>query len=590
MASAPGGGPAAKRPRQAQVMDVVRVEDEAPRREVAHVARNEAVKRLRGQKVSRVFKEVSIRNVWSAANPHGFVEPTSRANLTGWIRDREYRTVFGTAGPPVVDADPALHTAASGHFEPFNIGGVGGVPSWSDVAGQVRKHVGQSNHSSFIATRYGLCRFRNRVPLNEGQGRFELIPWCAPTVFPSAWVDNSAVTTLRLGKGVIVRPTADHPHPFIGSGCLPVFFHDCPSPYSFPIPPITEGVDRFGPRVMSKFRELKIHIEPFSYTTTATGFPTVPNQTVRAMLRKSIDPKPWARVIIFKRKKDYDNSMSNHTLYPPIFPEVPVGSSLSESRTTALSDVTIDTPMHSNRVRYWPSSVPGSMFTILEDFVVDLVPDKLPDRGDAQAGSTAAGSVFAGYGTVNPSYTSGAHTFDSAELNTRVDSDGLPHHFKRTTISRHYRDNGRFISFEHTGMDPRTHEGIPPRNPNVRPVMLQDAGTDPIPHLLGGNTGERDIELDMCTEEMFVTVVTGAYLTLANGASGVPETDYPGVQQKISVLDPRSVCGPALVSVETNWWYADAGIDGPPRDFKWVDTGGNEVQVEVAPRPTQTAL
>lgn len=581
---ASGGEPAAKRSREAPVMDVVR-EDSAPRREVAHVARNEAVKRLRGQKVSRTMKEVSIRFDWTAAFPSMFVEPTSRANLTGWIRDREFRTAFGTPGPPVVDADPALHTAASGHYEPFTV--TSSLPTWSQVQDKVRKHVGQNNHSSYIATRYGLSRVRNRVPKGEhAAGAFEIIPWGAPTVFPSAWCEFGGGMSLK--KGVIVRPTADHPHPYIASGCIPVFFHDCPSPYSFPIPPITEGVDRFGPRVMSKFRELKIHIEPFSYTTHLTGDTAVDNTMMRTMLRKNIDPKPWARVIIFKRRPGWQDDATQHTLFPPIFPPVPVGSSLSESRTTAVSDVTVDTPMHSNKVRYWPSSVPGSMFQILEDFVVDLVPDKLPDRGQMSTGSTSADHLFRGYGTVHASSSLASNAFDSAELLTPLDSDGLPHHFKKVTITRQYRDNGRFISFEHTGMDPRSHEGVPPRNPNIRPTLLVDAATDPHPHIQGGNA-DNGVELDMCQEELFVTVVTGAYLTLVNGvAPGGAE--YEGVQQKISVLDPRSVCGPALVSIETNWWYADAGIDGPPRDFKWVDAGGSEVQVQVAPRPTQTAL
>lgn len=581
---ASGGEPAAKRPREVRVMDV---EVSVPRREVATVARNDAVKRLRGQKVSRIFKEVSIRSEWSASAPHHFVEPTSRANLTGWMRDREYRRTFGTDGPPVVDADPSLCTTASGHYEVFD--SASGAPTVAQIRDKVRKHVGQANHSSFIATRYGLCRFRNRVPVHgeNREGAFELVPWGAPTVYPSAWCENSTSSAYRLHRGVIVKPTADHPHPYIGSGCLPIFFHDCPSPYSFPTPPITEGVDRFGPRVMSKFRELKIHIEPFSYTTTAGGT-AVDNTKLATLLRKAIDPKPWARVIIFKRSRDYADESTHHTLFPPIFPDVPVGSSMNESRSTALSDVTFDTPMHANRVRYFPSSVPGSKFVILEDFVVDLMPDKLPDRGQFSA-PAAGGAAMSSYGLSTPSSSSYAQGFDNGELLTMLDSDGLPHHFKRTTITRQYRDNGRFISFEHTGMDPRPNEAVPPRNSNVRPVWMHNAGTDPAPAVNGGPS-QWDIELDMCNEEMFVTVVTGAYLTCVDGVASGPAADYPGVQSKVSLLDPRSVCGPALVSIETNWWYADAGIDGPPRDYKWVDAGGTEVQVQVAPRPTQTAL
>lgn len=589
MASAVGGTPG--RPKRARMAEERKGMDEevaiVATREVATVARNEAVKRLRGQKVSRIMKEVAIRKDWSVAAPTSFVEPTSRANLTGWIRDREFRTVFGTAGPPVVDADPASHTAASGHYEPFD---VVTIPTVAQVQAKVRKHVGQNNHSSFIATRYGLCRFRNRVAVTMGNGAFELIPWGAPTVFPSAWCDRSNQANSRLTKGVIIKPTADHPHPYIASGCIPVFFHDAPSPYSFPIPPITEGVDRFGPRVMSKFRELKIHIEPFSYTSKGADFGNnMDNTRIHNMLRRSIDPKPWARVIIFKRRSGWQDSPHQHTLYPPLFPQVPIGSSLSESRTTALSDVTIDTPCHGARVRYWPSSVPGSMFQILEDFVVDLQPDKLPDRGYFMSQGQVADDLFTAYGTSGSSRTINSNAFDNSELHTPVDADGLPHHFKRTTITRQYRDNGRFVSFEHTGMDPRSHEGVPPRNPNVKATLLRDAGTDP--HLQSYDVGDdTSVELDLCNEELFVTVVTGAYLSLTTAvAQGSPE-DYPGVQQFISTLDPRSVCGPALVSIETNWWYADAGIDGPPRDFKWVDAGGSEVAVNVAARPTQTAL
>lgn len=590
MASAAGATPG--RPKRARMAEERKDMDEevavVATREVATVARNDAVKRLRGQKVSRTMKEVAIRKDWTVGAPTSFVEPSSRANLTGWIRDREFRTTFGTAGPPVVDADPASHTTASGHYEQFDM--ALGTPTTADVQSKVRKHVGQNNHSSFIATRYGLCRFRNRVALTQANGAFELIPWGAPTVFPSAWCDFSSAPVLRLGKGVHIKPTADHPHPYIGSGCIPVFFHDCPSPYSFPVPPITEGVDRFGPRVMSKFRELKIHIEPFSYTSQGAGFGTnLDNTKIRNMLRRNIDPKPWARVIIFKRRAGWQDSSIQHTLFPPLFPSVPIGSSLSESRTTGLSDVTVDTPCHGARVRYWPSSVPGSMFQILEDFVVDLLPDKLPDRGYFVSQGQVSDDVFGAYGTAGSSRSINSNAFDNGELHTPVDADGLPHHFRRTTITRQYRDNGRFISFEHTGMDPRSHEGVPPRNPNVRATFLEDAGTDPRVHPNGG-TAEKNVELDLCQEELFVTVVTGAYLSLTTAVAQGNAEEYPGVQQFISTLDPRSVCGPALVSIETNWWYADAGIDGPPRDFKWVDAGGSEVQVQVAPRPTQTAL
>lgn len=584
-----------------EVMDRKRARAEE---RVQQLARRETVKHLTGQRVDRIYREVPIRSAWSASVPTTFVEPTSRFCWTGWIRNRDYRTAFGTPGPPVVDGDPARGWG-NGHYDIRQVG-------TSIATDYTRKHVGQSQNSSFIATRHGLCRMVRRPDTAGNSGAFSILPFGCATTYPS-WFEASPGGSIPQGSYVLA-PTAENPHGFIGSGCLPVFFMDSPTPWSPPVPPVTLGVDRFGPTVYSKFRSLKITIEAFPFLNNwGTGSPSLPrwaNSTPQEFFKYAPMPKPWARVILFKRKSVASEDPLRHNVFPPIFPPTPIGSSMDESRTTSHSDITYDTPAYGNMAKRFPSTVDGSPFVILEDFVVELGSSEMPRLGERHQATGFAGStstdgpgdhVMVGYGGSGPITMGGladvSYVTGDGFLRPR-DADGIPHCTQKAVIERTYNDNGRTVQWSHTGMDPRAHEGIAPRNPPIRPSVVADSGTNPRVYTTDASNSTGGVvnayEIDLCREELFVTVITGTHLRAGpnkTDALNPPADIFPGVQQLAWGMDPASSCTPAIVSIETKWWYTDPGITVPPSQVKITDAGGiSTYKLETQQRPKPTTL
>lgn len=553
---------------------------------VQELARRETVKHLSGQRLDRIYREVPVRTVWSSSVPRNYFEPTSRASITGWMRSVEHQKLFGSGAgtQPLLVNNPALHSGVQAAFTPLAFGELS-----SSVVATMRRNIGDAQHSSWLATRQGLARIRNRNddPLNKR--RLEVVPWGACVAYPSALVDNPGDATQRCRRGLVRAPTPDIQHPWFSSGCIPLFYMDAPTPYNYPLPTVTHGVDRHGDSVYSKFRELKICIEPFPYLNNVNGEGNWTNESHGDFFTYNLDPQPWARVIIFKMKRNFNSDAHQGGLFPPIFPRAAGASSFTDGRETVQSDVTYDTPQYGQMCRTWPSSAPGSNFTIIEDFVVDLGRPQLPRLGERHEVRNPtipdAEPLMSGYGLETPAWNADNTHADAHGILRPLDADGMPHPYNRVVIKREYRDNGRTVSWHHTALDPPSLEAAPPRDERVQPVVMITPDVNPRLQTFG--TPSQNVVLDMCEEQMFLTVVTGCHISLRPGITDTAINEggvnmYPGVQALCGGLDPANICNPALVSVETKWWYADTGINGPPKDVKIV--GAVEAVPGVAPR------
>lgn len=560
------------------------------------LARRETVKHLAGQRIDRCYKEVPVRAAWSDTRPTQYVEPTSRCMISGWIRTTEYQRTLGgnpAAAFPLVISDPAAMIPSRFGFLAYPGMKGAGTEELSDASkAALRLVMAHSQNSSYLATRHGLARIRDRGQSDVGGGRdFEVVPWGASVTYPSALTDFPAAAALRARYGLIHRPTPDIPWPWFSSGCLPLFYMDAPTPWAWPTPTVTHGVDRFGPSVYSKFRELKLVLEPFPYLNNLTT-----NKTLPEFFRYHLDPKPWARVIIFKQKRRAQlSSVHTQALFPPIFPNAAIGSSHNSERQTTFGDVTYDTPVHGHMAKNWPSDAPESPFVIIEDFVVNFKPVDLPRFGERHVQETlvegGTEKVFANYGQIDPISVHAETRVDSHGFLRPVDADGIPHTWDKVVIKRVYNDNGREVSWHHTGLNAPMREGLPPTDDRV-PITLMES-TDTNPRVRAPDQSTDFVELDMCDEQMFITVISGCHITqraaiTPRPAHTVDEVNmYPGVQgTHIGVLDPANTCNPVMVSIETKWWYADQGITGPPRD---IQLGGTAAGGTIRQSVTRTA-
>lgn len=541
-----------------------------------------------GQRTDREYRECAIRAEADIDNPLPWVEPTSRANAFSWIIPR---SVAGVPGLPTVNTDPrrVANFLTAVARDAINIQPQGSKAHEDEIVRQLM----MSQHSSFIATRHGLCRIRSRAytvqsgdpPAVITLQRQGIIPWGAASTYPSWFSAAPQLCTTMLPS------TNNNNHPFVGSGCLPLFFMDQPHPWVPPKPSVLRNKDRFGDTVRLKFRELNLVIEEFPYTGFVSG--DAWNDAVagpRAHLTTAHDREPdRVRIIIFSRPKSKRSpDVGEQILAPPVFPPLPAGSLRADDAQPY--DNTWDTPAHGEKVFTYPSKVKDSFYTIHEDVVLKFPPFKKPGYERVSSSNTTnpayphyAPYLFKDYGTGNVSATEG--TTDRGHF-AALDADGLPHTTRKLYFKRRFRDDGRKLSWSVKGMQD-THEGTHDDELSQSSSTLLSGASEGI---LEASSLQESYEIDMCEREMFVTVVTGAYLE--NRAHIFPGTPTHVEQVTIHTegenknaaqalrdwnLSPRNVCHPALVSVHTKMWFADEGMEGRPDDIAVVDDAGNKI-------------
>lgn len=554
-------------------------------------------KDAQGNRVDRDYSEHSIRTQWSMTNPNDFVEPTSRANLTSWIVPRLDDSTY-----PVPDVNPR--------------GLVSIAFAGTDTAAV--NQLKNAQCASFIATRYGLCRIRNRKytvsTYAEPQNLADIIPWGASSTYLNPlWSDNS---NHPIAAQTYFRPSQQWPWRFAASGCLPIFYMDQPNPYMKPLPGVLRDEGRFGDSVRSKFRELDITIEEFPYCGRVLENGKWSAQSTAALqARAGLQVMPerpidHVRIIIFTRKKDRRNpDVGQQPLMPPIFPPAPAGS-FCESDALPL-DSTWDTPAHGEHVMRWPSKHPASPYVIIEDVVMQFPKFKptgvgmYSSRADNGAPSVGAGShdatkLFKGYGTATASHAE----VDGTEANARatmphLDADGLPHTNRKLRFRRKYKDMGNKVIWHKKGMI-NTHEGLDDGIDQYNPALPDYLNTDPrMSQYFTTGVSPGTVDIDMCDRKLFVTVLTGAYLEcreqmwVTTGGTETTSTQCEGISWatfnnqfgRSWHISPASVCHPALVSIKTKWHYADEALQGRPDQMRVVDDTGATIGRIVVDRP-----
>ena len=99
------------------------------------------------------------------------------------------------------------------------------------------------------------------------------------------------------------------------------------------------------------------------------------------------------------------------------------------------------------------------------------------------------------------------------------------------------------------------------------------------------------MQVDLCARELFVTVVSGAYIetrewsepitdegasvSLNSEGTVVDDTSLTrSIMHRAWRLSPANVCMPSLVSVQTKMWYADEPLTSIPRAITVVNAAG----------------
>lgn len=555
-----------------------------------------------GQREDREYNERAIRRAWSSASPTTFIEPTSRMNMAGWIVPRADPTTY-----PTVRLDPRrtlLHFTVPGTAAGFTDEHALGV-------------LKQSQYSSWLATRFGLAKIRHRQ-MNVTVAGAPATSILVPDIYVSG-APRSYPHPLRVGGSFNpatwsqVRPTPSIPWEHLGSGCLPIFYMDCPTPFMKPLPGIRRNEGRYGDTVRSKFRELTITLEEFPFThdyqplgvvrtwnlpIDETGEPTYTNNGQFVEMR---DRKPGkARVIIFARKKEKRYGSPDDTcLRPPIFPPTSAGAYRQGVGHTAegLLDITHDTPSMGASVLSFPSSHPDSEFVILEDNVYTFPPFEMAGSGrvegaaDSNAKSYSDQDLFRAYGREHSVVDGSTYaTWDQRATMSNRDADGLPHNTRKIFIKRRYKDMGHKISWQQRG-PLNSHERVGTDVLGVRTCWVNPASNEcSFPDSLPSGL----IDVDMCDRELFVTVLTGAHLE-CHGFSVVNAEHTINTVEGVAVsphqndygwrFSPYNVEQPCMVRIRTKWWYADEAISARPDQLRVVDAAGATIGRVVQDRP-----
>jgi len=558
-----------------------------------------------GHREDRDFCERPIRpSAATLLDPHPYVEPTSRANLFSWIVPR------GDSGTdPSVQGFSAVGSI-SDISDSRNVYYVTSSGTWENDANR-RQMLMYALSSSFISTRYGLCRIRERTSqLTAGtvdppvdptwQHITDIVPWGASSMYPTPFGIDSASDYPQAMSNM--KATDEFPWVHPGSGCLPLFYMDQPNPYMPARASVVRDYGRFGDSVRLKYRELKMVIEEFPFTnafTTATGLwvNSVSNPSGFGLIPMPPRPADRVRVILFSRRRRSDDEPVRQ-LYPPVVPPAPSAGTLGAD--TWQSDVTYDTPSNGEMLFTWPTD-PSGDFVIHEDVVLEYPPYKsheLPHHGVFATTNTSSTStsmmypftpdtVFSAHGTDGFSYNTASSTavrpVSGAGTMSHLDADGLPHNRRKITFYRKFNDDGKTLRWV-SGSGDGEHEMTPQRPVTTSAAAINSAAgaTSGVPYIRSYGDGAGEPEIDICERELFVTVLTGAYLEPHLAVdSGTPSlgvfvnavADVPviaeGAAHKATGhlawrLAPANVCMPSLVSVKTKMWYADEPLQGVP--------------------------
>lgn len=577
-----------------------------------------ATKDAEGHREDREYCEKPIRTRDpDLTHPHPYSEPTSRANILSWVLSRISTGSFPTVAPLVTlpaAADggagttylAARFTASIPPTWSYTLGAPspGGIVSVTRVARDQNRRDGliSAMNSSFIATRYGLCRIRERllghrienIP-NCGDSNLasnhaldpatvfcasDIVPWGASSMYPSPF-QHDQLPALPVGQAydttyhhhptvTSLNATPERPWCHMGSGCLPLFFMDQPNPFTAPRASVIRDNTRFGSSVRLKYRELSMTFEYFPmrsmYATTggewrmAGDGVTHKNVGMTGAQPRTADR---VRVILFSRRKPKPGNVQPQ-LYPPIFPPVPSDSHFGD--TTWQGDVTYDTPSQGEKVFTFPSTAVGSDFIIHEDVVMRypkakrrLAVDSTAAPGSVMTGATtgyrtefvfaAAGTDTStnGYISVGSVNASSAMPTQEATLHP-ADADGIPHTRQKMVFYRKFADDGKTLTWTPAVGDAE-HEMAPQLPFDTHPSGVGPDGT------IVKDTAE-DIQIDMCDRELFVTVITGAHLECR---PFVPRTEAPVNAAAIGGF--RNDCGPnANQLIASNPRSTDANI------------------------------
>lgn len=577
----------------------------AAQRAIERRVRLWAVKDADGHRTDRDYSERPIRSFQpTLAEPHPYTEPTSHADLFSWASSTPE-----TGGPPGIRSGARNISQLVSPVSPTSYG------DW--ISDRYRRaQLVKSQGSSFIATRYGLCRIRERRinPVGDDTRLVtDIVPWGASINYPAGvWPQANTPTDVYPQAMTNIKATNESPWPHIGSGCMPLFFMDQPHPYMPARASVVRDVDRFGDTVRLKYRELKIVMEEFPFFNSidpASGFwtpqpPTVSGEASRSFGLRPMPPRPAdkVRVILFSRKKHREETKQQRNgLYVPIFPPKPSAGAVGSGHPTLWqADQTYDTPSHGELVFTYPSSAPDSDCVIHEDVVMEYPKyrsDELPHHGVVHRMATETdpvtatavssypyfGSPFNSYGSETPRlpgslpglYSSGAGMMPA------LDADGLPHHRRRLVFYRKFNDDGHTLSWTvGSGEDQR----------EMTASRTTDYGAGQVQAASGELRAFTDtvVKVDMSDRELFVTVVTGAYIesrkwqdpatTSVVIDSGGTVLDTTALTNSIGNrawrLSPANVCMPSLVSIKTKMWYADEPMTSIPRSITVVDGAG----------------
>lgn len=564
-----------------------------------------------GHRTDRDFAERPFRaGEPTLTVPYPYTEPTSHADLFSWA-----------VSTPEAGGPPAIRPLARNITQIYSPS-PGNYDNWLSDSYR-RAQLVKSQGSSFIATRYGLCRIRERkMDLDDISPAVlvtDIVPWGAATSYPSAFfpvVGGSGIPAPQAMTNVAAQPDSAWAH--CGSGCLPLFYMDQPHPFVPARASIVRDTDRFGDSVRLKYRELKITLEEFPYYNgidSATGrWTPAPVSSTTDTATTSFGLSPMAprpadrvRVILFSRKKTRESSDENkHNLYVPIFPRKPSAAAVGASSTWQ-ADMTYDTPAHGEMVFNMPSSNPDSGLIIHEDVTLSYPKyraEDLPNHGIAN-NITTAGTIsehvanssfpyrvqpFNSYGVSTPRYSGSGLGIPSSGAGSMasIDADGLPHNRRKLSFYRKFNDDGRTLRWT-TGGGEDQHEMTSSRVEGYQASFV--AATNGRARVFTDATDAPEIMIDMCQRELFVTVVSGAYIETREWRAAVTDEDSRiwlnsegtqkdgtatarSVMHRAWRLSPANVCMPSLVSIKTKVWYADEPLSSIPRSITVVDATG----------------
>lgn len=577
----------------------------AAQRAIERRVRLWAVKDADGHRTDRDYSERPIRSFQpTLAEPNPYTEPTSHADLFSWASSTPE-----AGGPPGVRPGARDISQLLSPVSPVS------YDDW--ISDRYRRaQLVKSQGSSFLATRYGLCRIRQRRINSVGDETrivTDIVPWGASINYPAGvWPQPNSATDVYPQAMTNIKATNESPWPHIGSGCMPLFFMDQPHPYMPARASVVRDVDRFGDTVRLKYRELKIVMEEFPYYNTidpGTGLwspqpATVADPSTRSFGLSPMPPRPAdrVRVILFSRKKHREETKQQRNgLYVPIFPPKPSAGDVGSGHPTLWqADQTYDTPSHGELVFTYPSSALDSDCVIHEDVVMEYPKyraDDLPQHGlistfasagslpDVVSSTTTPYAVqpFNSYGSDAPRYPGGPPGLASSGsgMMPALDADGLPHHRRRLVFYRKFNDDGHTLSWT-VGSGEDQYEMTAARTTDYAAGQVQAASGELRAF------GDSSVKIDMADRELFVTVVTGAYIesrkwqdpatssVVIDAGATVVDTNAltNSIGNRAWRLSPANVCMPSLVSIKTKMWYADEPMTSIPRSITVVDAAG----------------